>query len=232
VSRALVVAEMTLRELARRRAAVALLVLVPLAFYLARRDLTGQSIRFLGIGLGWAVSTFAAFATVAAARVDVRLRLGGYRARDLLTGRLAALLAVGAVLVAAFCTLILLDQPVRRPGAVVLMQALTVVVAVPLGLLLAAALRRELEASLALIVLAGVQFVLDPAQPAARLLPFWSTREVGTYAVDLTDVGYLQRGVLHALVTAAVCLLAFAALSATRPSLHTPRRPATPSPSR
>ena len=36
--RALIVAEMTLREIMRRRGVIALLLLLPLAFYLIRRD--------------------------------------------------------------------------------------------------------------------------------------------------------------------------------------------------
>ena len=40
--------------------------------------------------------------------------------------------------------------------------------------------------------------------PVARLLPFWSAREIGTYAIDLTDDGYLIRGVAHGVAVAVV----------------------------
>ena len=63
----MVVAEMTLRGLARRHGTLALLLALPLLFYAARHSLPGQSVRFLAIGLAWAVSTLALFAALAAA---------------------------------------------------------------------------------------------------------------------------------------------------------------------
>ena len=69
MNRLLTVAEMTLREL--RPAAGGdspLLLLMPLSFYLIRRDAyVGQSVRSLLLGIGWAVSTAALFATAAPA---------------------------------------------------------------------------------------------------------------------------------------------------------------------
>jgi hypothetical protein len=41
--------------------------------------------------------------------------------------------------------------------------------------------------------------MMDPASSASRLLPFWFSREIGTYAVDHTDGGYLRRGLIHGL---------------------------------
>ncbi len=93
----LTVAEMTARDLLRRRTAVALLALVPLAFYLARHEMVGQSIRFASIGLAWAVSTFAAFAAAAGRGLDPQLRVAGYRAWQLLAGRLISLFGIGLV---------------------------------------------------------------------------------------------------------------------------------------
>ena len=67
MSRTLVVAEAALRELLRRRTVLVILLLMPLAFYLSRRgDHLGQSIRFVCLGLGWALSTAALFAGSAA----------------------------------------------------------------------------------------------------------------------------------------------------------------------
>ena len=57
-----VIAKFSLRQVARRRGVVLLLIALPLSFYLVRRDLQGQSIRFLALGLGWAVSTVTLFA--------------------------------------------------------------------------------------------------------------------------------------------------------------------------
>ena len=80
MNRLVTVAEMTLRELLRRRGVLLLLLLMPLTFYLIRRDAyLGQSVRSLLLGVGWAVSTAALFATTAARELEPRLRLAGYR---------------------------------------------------------------------------------------------------------------------------------------------------------
>jgi hypothetical protein len=39
----------------------------------------------------------------------------------------------------------------------------------------------------------------------AKLLPFWSSREIGTYAIDPVGVDHLWRGLLHALLTWVIC---------------------------
>jgi hypothetical protein len=221
MSKTLTVAEMVARDLLRRRGALALLALVPLAFYLARHDdKVGQAIRFASLGLAWAVSTLALFSGTAAKGAEPRLRLGGYRPWQLYTGRLVALLGIGCTLGAAYWAIIAFDQDLRRPGAVALMMAVTVVVAAPLGLLVGALMPRDLEGTLLLITLLGLQFLMDPAKSSARLLPLWSNRELGTYAVDATDAGYLQRGLLHG----ALCTLLLVALTATLAAVRLRRR--------
>jgi hypothetical protein len=75
--------------------------------------------------------------------------------------------------------------------------ALTVAVAAPFGLALSAVLPRELEGTLVLLVVTGLQMMMDPASTSSRLLPFWFSREIGTYAIDHRDGGYLERGMLH-----------------------------------
>ena len=59
MTRTLVVAEMATRDLVRRRGVLVLLALMPMAFYLARRDSSGLAIRFMTLGLAWMVSTAA-----------------------------------------------------------------------------------------------------------------------------------------------------------------------------
>jgi MYXO-CTERM domain-containing protein len=59
----------------------------------------------------------------------------------------------------------------------------------------------------------GLQMMLDPSGDIAKLLPFWSSREIGTYAVDRTGGDYLLRGLTHAAATTAL-LLALVALAA------------------
>ncbi|MBT8225332.1 MAG: hypothetical protein HKP61_23090 [Dactylosporangium sp.] len=210
-------AEMTLRDLIRRRTVVGLLFLLPLVFYLARRDdHTGQAVKFLLLGLGFTSSAAGLFATSAARSLEPRLRLGGYRTIDLYVGRLIALIAVGLAIAVPYLAVVLADQDVQRMPALALALALTVLVAAPLGMLLGSALARDMEGVLLLLAVTSAQFLTDPAKISGRVMPFWSAREIATYAVDLTDIGYLRRGVTHALVCAAILFVATAAIAAVR----------------
>lgn len=202
VRAAAVVARLTLREVARRRTVVALLVLLPLAFYAARRDLQGQSVRMLALGLGWAVATLALFTASAGRAVDLRLRITGMPVGALVLGRQVAMTVAGLGLGAGYAVLVAVDQDVRRYPAVVLLLVTTVLVAAPLGAAVATVLPRELEGALALLVVLATQMIADPAGSLAKVLPLWSTREIGTYAIDPVDAGYLQRGLVHFAVTA------------------------------
>ncbi len=207
----LTVAEMALREIARRRSVLLILALLPLAFYLSRRDgHLGQSIRFVCLGIGWALSTAALFAGNAARGMEPRLRLSGYSAAHLHVGKLVALWLLGAALAVPYFVLIRLDDhhPGTRYAAIAAIMVFTVAVAAPFGLLLSAVLPRELEGTLVLLTVVGLQMLLEPATVTARLLPFWFVREIGTYAIDGTDAGYLHRGLLHAAVTLMVLLVA------------------------
>ncbi|WFE27183.1 ABC transporter permease [Solwaraspora sp. WMMD791] len=213
MTRALTVAEMTLRETSRRRGVLVILLLFPLCFYLARRgDHAGQSIRFVCLGLGWALSTAALFAGNANRALETRLRLTGYRPVHLWSGRMAALWLVGVLLSVPYFLLVLVDQPQVRHGAIALIMLIMVLVAVPFGLAISAVLPRELEGTLVLLTIVGLQMVMDPSGTAARALPFWFSREIATYAIDHTDSGYLDRGLLHGVVVAAI-LVALVALA-------------------
>jgi hypothetical protein len=214
VSRVSVVARATAVELVRRRAVVVLMVLVPLAFYVARHELVGQSIRFLCVGMAWSLSTLAAFAGIAGQAVDPRLRLSGYRGGQLLVGRVLGLCALAVPLVTGYAAVVLIDRQPARWAGLLLAMAVTVAVALPFGLLVAAVLRRPLEAAMTLLVVSGLQMILDPADPFTRVLPFWSVREVLTWTVDPVGDAYLVRGLVHALVTVVVLWTVTAAVRA------------------
>lgn len=204
----MLVAEMTARDILRRRAVLGLLLLVPLAFYLARHgDFAGQSIRFACLGVAWAVSTAALFSANAAKTVEVRLRLAGYQTWQILLGRMAALLGIGLLVAGVYTGIILVDLHPDRPAVIALTLAISVVVAVPLGLAIGVLVPRDLEGMLVLITLIGMQMLIDPAKSSARFLPLWSARELLTYAVDHVDSGYLDRGLAHGLGVAAVLTL-------------------------
>ncbi|MEH1123922.1 hypothetical protein [Micromonospora sp. CPCC 206061] len=215
----LTVAEMAVREMLRRRAVLALLLAMPLAFYLVRRgDHVGQSIRFLLLGIAWAVSTASLFASGSSRPVEPRLRLSGYASHHLYLGRLAAMWLLGLVVAAPFFALVAIDHGDQvRIGAVALAMVFSVTVAAPFGLLIGALVPRELEGTLVLLVVVGLQMMIDPADSITRVTPFWSSREIGTYAVDHTGGEYLTRGLVHGLVftilaTALVALLSTARL--------------------
>jgi hypothetical protein len=205
-SAALLVARLTLREITRRRTVLALLLLLPVSFYGARRDLQGQSIRMLVLGLGWAIATLAFFTASSARAIDLRLRMAGMPVTTLVLGRQLAMTGAGLVLAAANAVLIAVDQDVRRYQAVLLMLLVTVLIAAPLGATLAAVMPRELEGALALVVVLATQMIADPAGTLAKCLPFWSTREVASYAIDPVDVGYLTRGLVHGAITLVVLM--------------------------
>jgi hypothetical protein len=204
----LTVAEMALRELARRRGVLLLLLTLPLLCYLVRHGQVGQSIRFVLLGLAWAVSTAALFASGTSRHIEPRLRLSGYRSHHLYLGRLTAMWVLGLAVAAPFFALIAIDRGGQvRLGALAAAMVLAVTVAAPFGLLIGALMPRELEGTLILLVTISLQMMIDPADQITRLTPFWSSREIGTYAVDHTGTEYLVRGLTHGI---AVTLLATA----------------------
>jgi hypothetical protein len=52
---------------------------------------------------------------------------------------------------------------------------------------------------------AGLQFIADPPTLLAHLLPYWSTRELATWAVDGT--GSPAAALAHAAATVLLCAL-------------------------
>ncbi|MEU7840454.1 hypothetical protein AB0B39_05710 [Micromonospora sp. NPDC049114] len=217
MNRLVTVAEMTLRELLRRRGVLLLLLLMPLTFYLIRRDAyLGQSVRSLLLGVGWAVSTAALFATTAARELEPRLRLAGYRPHHLYLGRMLGLWTVGLVISVPFFLLPMLDGADLRYGGLAAALLCSVGVAAPFGMLIGALLPRELEGTLLLLTVVTVQMLIDPAGSGAKLTPFWSSREIATWSVDHTDGGYLARGVVHGIVVTALLALGVASVATVR----------------
>jgi hypothetical protein len=206
--RTLTVAEMALREIARRRTVLILLALLPLVFYFSRREAAyWQSVRFVCLGIGWTLSTAALFAGSGARGIEARLRLSGYATHQLYLGRLIALWALGLALSTPYWLLVRFDLANVRHGMVALILLLTVAVAAPFGLAVSALLPRELEGMLVLLTVVAMQMMLDPEQAAARALPFWFSREIGVYAIEPdAGTGYVTRGLVHAGVVLVVLL--------------------------
>jgi hypothetical protein len=201
---------MTVVSILRRPLAVIGLLALPVAFYAVSHDAVGRSLRALVFGLSWSLSTIAFFATGYARQLEPRLVLAGWRARSLHQGRTAGLLAFALAIAAALWVLVAVDQPVRSIGAVGLAFAVSAVVAVASGIALGGLVASELQGALVLFFFAGLQSVANPFDTWTRVLPFWSTRELSTWAVDGPGVGSLAEGLLHALVLVGLCALAVA----------------------
>ncbi len=207
-------------EVSRRRGVIVLLALLPVVFYLLRRDFEGQSIRMLALGLGWTVSTLALFVAVSAKAIDIRLRLAGFAAWQLVAGRALAIAACGLVLAGLCGLLIAVDQDVDRFWAVLLLLVTTALIAAPLGAVVGALFPRELEGVLALLAILAAQMLADPEDRIATLLPFWSTREIGTYAIDGSGTEVLVGGLAHFALTWILLAAVAVSVSSVRLRLH------------
>lgn len=218
------IARATFRELLRRHTALVMLVLLPLAFYLARRDIPFSAVVVLALGLGWAVSTLALFSTVNALELDGRLRIAGFTTSAILIGRLLAVMLIGVALSLGYLGLVILDQDVARLGGVALMMLCAIVVGAPLGMAIGLLLRRELEGALALLIFLATQFMTNPEKLLAKCLPLWSVRGVADWTMDLGGASWLRDGVIHAAATLAVLLTIIAFTSAFRLRIYPPHK--------
>ena len=216
------VALVTLRELARRRGALALATLLPLTFYLVRLETHWTAIRLLSIGLGWATATLALFTQVSSRSVDRRLAVSGARPASLLLGRYLAVLGLGWIL-----GLATIGDELTHPSAVPVMLLLTAAVATPLGSLAAALVPRDLEGALLLLSVMAVQVLVDPSEGWTRVLPLWSTRELASVVVEnlgSETADYLRRGLEHGVAMTVLLTAASWAVGVLR--LRTVRLPA------
>ena len=88
------VAEMQARELLRRRGALALLMAIPLAWYVAEAASgVDWAIGAGTIGVAWSAGVAALFSVLGARRVDPRLVQAGLPRGAIVAGRLVALLS-------------------------------------------------------------------------------------------------------------------------------------------
>ncbi|GAA0953238.1 hypothetical protein [Actinocorallia libanotica] len=199
------VASTALRELSRRRVALLFVLLLPCVFYLARIDVSYQAIRFLAIGVGWAVATLSLFSHVSAHRLDQRLSAIGASPTALFFGRQLALATVGVLVAAAYFTLVAATRDdLPHLSSVALLLLTTVLISAPLGALVSLAIPRELEGALALLSIMALQLLVDPDGSAAKLLPLWSTRELSAHALQTTPAP-LTDGLLHFTLTLTLC---------------------------
>jgi len=206
VRQTLVVAEMQLRELARRKIAMALLVALPLTIYLSIPAAELWSVVPAVVGLGWAVGGAAMFAAIGWRRVDPRLTLAGTRPVAQIMGRYLPILASGLLVGAAVFPLIVLRSDPPDLGMVATAIALIVLVGTPLGLAIGSLLPREMEAMLVLIAAGAISNVMPVDATGAQLAPLWAPVRLLVTAMYTDGNGY-GPPITHALVTASVLMI-------------------------
>jgi hypothetical protein len=184
VQRVAIMAEMHGRDLIRRHIALALLLALPLAFYFASLGAGRNAIPAGGIGMAFAVSGAALFSAISSLAVDQRLVMGGYRPLELLLGRLLFLGSLGLVIAALFGALM---SGISHPSDPILLGGALGVVAVQavlFGLAVAAVVPRELEGTLIVIGVVGMQLATRGAGVVAKTLPFYGPRRLIAAAVS------------------------------------------------
>jgi hypothetical protein len=198
LSRIVLMAEMHGRDLIRRHVALGLLIALPLSFYLASAGDDVHAPVTGGIGMSFAVSGAALFSIMSARAVDQRLVLAGYRPVELLLGRVGFLGPLALSIAAGFAVLMSRMSHPARIWVVVLGLAAVALQAVPFGLAIGAAVPHELEGTLALIGVIGVQLASHSNSAATKVLPFYGPRR-------LIEAGLVDHGALliPGLVTAA-----------------------------
>jgi hypothetical protein len=209
VARVLTVTEMQAHDLRRRRVAVGLLVALPLAFYFSLLTDPEDPFVFVagGIGMAWSVAGAALFSMLAARHIDPRLVLSGYRPHELLLGRLLLLEGFALLLLVGFSALIEILSPAKEPAALVVGLALAALIGVAVGLAAAAVVPRELEGTLAIVGVVGVNMSVPPDVALAPALPFYGAADFLHRAAGASDAG--ARALAHALgYTAALLAVA------------------------
>ncbi len=166
------------RQLWRRRRALVLLTVLPLAFYAASSGHNPHAAVIGGIALAFSLAGAPIFASITARAVDQRLVLTGYRPAELLLARLFVLEAYGATVALGFSAVMVAKSDPPHGGLLVAGVVMVGVVAVPFGLMLGGLLPSELEAVLVMIGAVGIQLTLDQTARVAKLLPFWGPRQL------------------------------------------------------
>lgn len=212
LQRAVVVAEMQSRELARRRVAMGLFAVLPAAFYLSIPAEQDYGLLAGAIGVSWAVAAAGLFGTLGWRRVDPRLALVGARPAEGMLGRLLVGAALALVLVAVYTPLMLTRSSslVIHDAAFVLALLAVAAVSVPMGLLIGVLMPRELEGTLVLIGVVGVESSIPSDTVLASMLPLYGPFEllaVSTGRGEPSATVALTHAVLSATVMAAAAYL-------------------------
>jgi len=169
-------AEMHGRDLIRRHVALGLLIALPLSFYLASADSRGVSSG--GVGMAFAVSGASLFSVLSSREVDQRLVLTGYRPIELLLGRLFFLGPLGLIIGGGFSAVMAIMSSPARPWVMALGVAAVALEALAFGLAVGAIVPLELEGTLILIGVIGIQLAVQLNSTLSKALPFYGPRRL------------------------------------------------------
>ncbi|MEO8693219.1 MAG: ABC transporter permease [Acidimicrobiales bacterium] len=161
-----------------------LLIALPLSFYFSSTGQDGgHAFVAGGVGMAFSISGATLFSILSSREVDQRLVLSGYRPIELLLGRLLFLGPFGLVVAAGFATLMWTVSNPMHPWLLAYGVAAVALVAVPFGLAIGAAVPNELEGTLVLIGVVGVQLAAPASATASKVLPFYGPRRL----IDASD---------------------------------------------
>ena len=104
--------------------------------------------------------------------------LGGCRPLDLLLGRLGFLAPLGLAIAGLFSVLMLTVSHADRPWLAWLGVSAVAVQAIPFGLAVGAVVPKELEGTLVLIGVVGMQLAVEPDNAVAKVLPFYGPQQL------------------------------------------------------
>ena len=154
---------------------------------LSERDTWPFDTTFMGVG--WGVAAAALFSVIGSAARDRRLVLAGFRPWELLLARFLILLLIAVpislmpvALLAGFA-----DTPPTNLGLVWLGSLFTAVVAIGVGLIVGSLLPRQLEGTILLIGLVGVELSIPMTLTFRHYLPFFGPQALftaGRFAAD------------------------------------------------
>jgi hypothetical protein len=198
---------MQARDLVRRRGALLLLVGLPMSWYVAEAAAGVDYAVGTGVlAMAWSAAAAPLFAFLGARAVDQRLVQAGYRQRDIVIGRLLALLAVcSAMAVALGITMALGSRP-DSVQDVFLALALTVLVSTSLGWLTSSVVPRELEGTLLLIGVVGLQISIPVSGRAELFIPYYGPLRLTDH--DRSPIGPLAPTAHSALWAALIAIVA------------------------
>jgi hypothetical protein len=203
------VAEMQARDLVRRRAALLLLLGLPMSWYIAEA-VAGVDYA-VGTGIlvmAWSAAAAPLFAFLGARAVDQRLVQAGYRQRDIVVGRLLALLAICSIMAVALGIIMIVGSRPDGIRDVFLALALTVLVSTSVGWLTSSIVPRELEGTLLLIGVVGLQISIPVSGRADLVIPYYGPLRLTDN--DRTPVGPLGPTAFSVVWAAFIAVVALA----------------------